>query len=266
MEDRSVMDSDELEGMTEEDKVLLHAVWKEEALAVAAEAEKNRAEARKALAEARKAEAEAKSYELEAELTNFEVIKARRTEEDTLACDNLAMTYMFTTNFNEGSVKNCMMQLSKWHRQKPGCKMTIILNSPGGDVIDGMALFDHIIWLRDQGHEIDIVVRGMAASMWGILLQAGTKRILGKEAWVLIHRAAFLAIGKTFQVEDEVKWVKRIEDRIADIFVSRAKEAFDNGTATHPVTRRMIMKNWERKDWWLTSEECLELGIADEVG
>ena len=71
---------------------------------------------------------------------------------------------------------------------------------------------------------------------------------------MMIHRAAFGVIGKTFEIEDEVKLVKRIEDRIVDIFTSRSK-----------LTKQKIKRNWDRKDWWIDADECLDLGLVDEV-
>lgn len=94
----------------------------------------------------------------------------------------------------------------------------------------------------------------MAASMAGILLMAGDKRWIGHQCWMMIHRAAFGAIGKTYEVEDEVKLVKRIEERCLDIFVSRSK-----------LSKLKIKRNWDRKDWWIDADECLELGLVDEI-
>lgn len=256
----------DFEDLDEVSREVLRDVWRAEASQLGAEAAKAEAEAEKAKAEARKAIAEAKLSELELKSTRISVTREEASEKERLAKDEENLTFVFATGVTDSSVRACMSKLSQWHRMYPGKDFTIIINSEGGDVIDGMALFDHIIWLRDNGHEVNMVVRGMAASMGGILLQSASKRVVGKEAWVLVHRAAFLAMGKTFQVEDEVKWVKRVEDRIIDIFVARAKEACENGTAERAVTRQMIKKNWDRKDWWLTSEECVQLGIADEVG
>jgi ATP-dependent protease ClpP protease subunit len=90
--------------------------------------------------------------------------------------------------------------------------------------------------------------------MAGILLQAGDVRWIGHQSWMMIHRAAFGAIGKTFEVEDEVKLVKRIEYRILDVFVSRSK-----------LSRSKIQRNWNRKDWWITADECIEMGLVDEL-
>lgn len=90
--------------------------------------------------------------------------------------------------------------------------------------------------------------------MAGILLQAGDERWLGHQSWILIHRAAFGAIGKTFEIEDEVAWIKRIEQRIITIFTSRST-----------LTSLRIKRNWDRKDWWIDADEALELGLVDAV-
>ena len=70
----------------------------------------------------------------------------------------------------------------------------------------------------------------------------------------MIHRAAFGAYGKTFEIEDEVKFVRRIESRIVDIFTLRSK-----------LSKLKIKRNWDRKDWWISADECLELNLVDEI-
>ena len=147
-----------------------------------------------------------------------------------------------------------MKKLTQWSRLNPKCPMEIIFSSPGGSIIDGFELFDFIQDLRSRGHHITTGTLGMAASMAGILLQAGDTRWVGGQAWVMIHRAAFGAFGKTYEVEDEVEFVKRIEGRILDIFTSRSK-----------LTKQKIKKNWDRKDWWISADEALELHLVDEI-
>jgi ATP-dependent protease ClpP protease subunit len=55
-------------------------------------------------------------------------------------------------------------------------------------------------------------------------------------------------------VEDEVEFTKRIEERIVDIFTSRST-----------LTTRQVKANWNRKDWWISADEALTLGLVDEV-
>lgn len=181
-----------------------------------------------------------------------------RLETSVLAQDYFHRVYTFNGSVGSQSAGQIINQLSEWHRidQKDGTPrpIEIIINSPGGSVIDGMAVFDFIKYLRRDGHHITTTTLGMAASMGGILLQAGDKRVMGKEAYVLIHEIAFGAGGKMQEVEDEVAFGKKIQKRILDILAERSS-----------LTARQIQTRWSRKDWWLDSDEALQLGFVDEV-
>tara|TARA_Y100001938_G_scaffold32408_1_gene44265 strand:+ start:5221 stop:5949 length:729 start_codon:yes stop_codon:yes gene_type:complete len=232
--------------MAEEDKRSKKEVEAEIAVKLA-EVKKNEAETRKTIAEAVKAEAEAEAATLE-----IQKIRKLVAKEDSMDDENFL--YRFSTGVDSRSVTSCMRKLTEWSRLEPKCSMEIVFSSPGGSIIDGFELFDFIQELRTKGHKITTGSLGMAASMAGILLQAGDVRWIGHQSWVMIHRAAFGAIGKTYEVEDEVKLVKRIEERILDIFTSRSK-----------LTKQKLKKNWDRKDWWIDADECVDLGLVDEI-
>mgnify|MGYP001163522292 CR=1 FL=1 len=219
-----------------------------------AEAEKILAEARLAAAQARQAEAEARKTEAEADQEEIKLKQIQKEERKQDSSDEENHLYRFNRDISSSSVHACMNKLTEWTRLSPGCDIEIVFSSPGGSIIDGFELFDFIQDLRNKGHRITTGSLGMAASMAGILLQAGEKRWIGHQAWLMIHRAAFGAIGKTYEVEDEVKLVKRIEERCLDIFVSRSG-----------LTKGRIKRNWDRKDWWIDADECLSLGLVDEV-
>jgi ATP-dependent Clp endopeptidase proteolytic subunit ClpP len=215
---------------------------------------KAEAEARKAEAEARKAEEEARLLSYQADLGAVTAAAGVRKEQELLASDKYNHVYMLNDMINATSVKACIEQLTLWSRLSPGCAIDIIINSPGGSVIDGMMLFDFIQSLRRKGHYITTYAMGYAASMAGILLQAGDRRIMGKESYVLIHEISTGAIGKIGEIEDVVEFVKKIQERVLKIFESRS-----NKSAAY------FEKHWRRKDWWLSSDECLAIGIVDEV-
>ena len=196
---------------------------------------------------ARKTEAEAKEAEIKAYEAQLD-LSARES------CDERNQLYRFSKDVSYSSVRTCMSILTGWHRRDPKCDMEIIFSSPGGSIIDGFELFDFIQELRSKGHKVTTGSLGMAASMAGILLQAGDVRWIGHQSWMMIHRAAFGAIGKTYEVEDEVRLVKRIEERIVDIFTSRSR-----------LTNQKIKRNWDRKDWWIDADECLVMGLVDEI-
>ena len=165
------------------------------------------------------AEAEVKELVLEKEKRGMELFRYEQAKRD--AGDEFHHVYHFIGAVNDDTARKCMRQLTTWARMSPEgepCSIEIIFNSPGGGIIAGMALFDHILGLREAGHHITTVAMGMAASMAGILLQAGNKRVMGKEAYVLIHEASFGVGGSMGQVEDEVEFVKKIQKRIVAIF------------------------------------------------
>jgi len=228
-----------------------------------AEAAKAEAEAQKLSYEARKMAAEAASAEAQLQLDEMELAKVQEKRKNELANDSYHHVYNFNTRVDGSSCTACRAQLTAWHRrdreegdpEKP-CAITIVFNSPGGSVIDGMALFDYIRWLSSQGHFITTICNGYAASMGGILLQAGDYRIMGKESYVLIHEIAASTGGKIGEMEDDVVFYHKICDRVIDIFVNRSGGK---------LTKRVMKANWTRKDWWLDSAESLKLGIVDEI-
>ena len=179
---------------------------------------------------------------------------AQRDYDYNLAGDTYHNVYQFSSEVSGSTVSHCIERLTHWSRLQPGCDIEVIFNSPGGAVIPGMALFDFLLDLRAKGHKLTTVALGHAASMAGILLQAGTHRVMGPESWLLIHEISFMAIGKIGDVEDTTDWAKRLCERVVQIFAERSK-----------MDATEIELRWKRKDWWLSSDECLGLGLVDEV-
>lgn len=219
-----------------------------------AEAAKNLAEADHYTAQAEWYRAETRRFDAEARVAQLEAEKKERDRREADAGDVHHHVYRFVGVVDKGSVDKCVSKLTEWHRLDEGCDIEVIFFSPGGEVIAGFALFDHLRWLSANGHKITTGCTGMAASMGGVLMQAGDHRWASGQAWYMIHRAAFGAAGKTFEVEDEVEWVKRVEKRIIDIFVKRSK-----------LTESRIKRNWDRRDWWLDADQALDLGLVDEI-
>lgn len=212
------------------------------------------AEAYEHSAKARQATAEAAWKELEVESGHIELSRLRRVYDREEQSNLKHRVYPFTESVSASSVKQCIHELDLWHRQDPSQPIEIIFTSPGGSVVDGLALFDHIKYLQSKGTDINTVALGMAASMAGILLQAGTKRIIGKEAWLMIHEVSFGAGGKIGEVEDTTEWVKAVQRRVLAIFAERSN-----------LTVKQLDARWKRKDWWIDSDEAMKLGLVDEV-
>jgi len=192
--------------------------------------------------------------EADAEKSQLDLEKARRERDVAMAEAQEALVYTFYDAVNGESVKTALAELGKWHRRFPGRPLTIILNSPGGSVIAGLALFDYIRHLRAGGHYVTVVALGYAASMGGILLQAGDRRVVGREAMLLIHEVSSGTQGKVSDMEDDVRYTGRLWDKLAKILSERSH-----------LTHRQIKARAKRVDWWLDASEAVKLGFADEI-
>lgn len=210
---------------------------------------KLQAETRKTLAEAERAEAEAAGGRIL-------LAQAQEHHDRSQVTDDKVRLYRFNSTVTKASVSEAVETLHRWSRLDPGCDIEIVFSSPGGSLFDGFVLFDEIQMLRAKGHRVTTGTVGMAASMAGVLLQAGDHRWMGSEALIMIHRASFGAIGKSYEVEDEIELIRRLEQRIIDLFTRRTGNA---------LTSQKIKRNWERKDWWIQASEALDLGLVDEV-
>lgn len=169
--------------------------------------------------------------------------------------------YRFWADVNDNSVKDCIRVLDYWEKERAGSTVTIIFTSPGGLVVPGMALWDRLMEFKKSCHLVT-VAQGWAASMAGILLQAGHERKMGREAYVLIHQVQAGMMGSFGELEDRMKWLTMVQNRILDIFASRASNA--RGKPFDEV-RKFLEDNWTRTDWWLNSDQAYEIGIVDEV-
>ena len=240
-----------------------------------AEAKKAEAEAEAALAAAEKSRAEAADFSAHAALTDLErkeselrIVVAQhdadRADEKRryeLAGNKYHHHYLFDKPVDEGSTKACVQQLTEWERTADNEKITVelIVNSPGGGIFEGFALVDFIAGMHARGHTVNTTAYGMAASMGGVLLEIGKKRSMGKNSMLLIHEAQFGASGSFGDIEDRVKLVELMHERILELFVSRAQPI------NPKTTKAFITRNWKRRDWWLSATESKRLGFCDEI-
>ena len=227
------------------------------------------AEAKKLLAEAEMLSAQAEKEHNAAlrEKTNalsaqLDLESKQRKAQEEEADNRRHRIFRFSGEVNKSSVDQCMAQLDIWRRTYPGQDIKIIFMSPGGEVVSGMALFDYLRGLSESGTKIITVAQGMAASMAGILLQAGDCREMGKESYLLIHQVQAGMMGSYGELQDRMKWLEKVQERILDIFARRMSAVTGK---TFSTERKLVEKNWMRTDWWIDSTEALKLGLVDEI-
>lgn len=213
-------------------------------------------ELRDRLLEARVASAEAERD------ANLEVARKTRIEADLLerrlvdeqASADDARTFYFHGQVNAITSSNCMETLGHWSRKDPGCSITVVFNSPGGGVFEGLALYDFIQDLKARGHKITTKSVGMAASMGGILLQAGNERVMGPNAYMLVHEVSAGSMGKVSEMEDTLEFMKQLQEKCVRILAKRSK-----------LNETQIRRRWKKKDWWFDATEALDLGFIDRI-
>ncbi len=220
------------------------------------------AEATKLEAEAREASARADREESAAAVAKFDLERAlEKRERERHADEYGSRVYQFTGTVDGNSVSQCMKQLSAWHRAFPGEAIEVVFFSPGGAVFPGMQLFDFLQWLKGEGHKITTTATGFAASMGGILIQAGDLRVMTRESWLMVHEIASGASGKTSDLEDEVEFMKRVQARVMQIFADRAAAT----GRPKAISKARLKRLSTRKDCWLSSQEAYDFGLVDEV-
>lgn len=199
-----------------------------------------------------RAAAETRKAITDAAKADVELGEALRRDQDARAEAGRTLVYTFYAEVGEESVRAAMQTLATWSRREPGAPITLVLNSPGGRVLDGLALYDFLLRLRGQGHRLRIEVLGRAASMGGILMQAGDERVIGPNAFLLIHEVSGGAEGRSSELGDRVEFYGLMEKRLLAILAERSS-----------MTERQIKARWQRKDWWLSADEAVTLGFAD---
>ena len=136
--------------------------------------------------------------------------------------------------------------------EDPDKDIYLYINSPGGVVTAGLAIYDTMQYIKPDGSTICI---GQAASMGAVLLTAGAKgkRFALPNARVMIHQPLGGAQGQSTDIQIQAREIQRIRETINDIFVS-----------TTGKTAEEINNDTER-DNFMTAAEAKAYGIVDEV-
>lgn len=190
----------------------------------------------------------------EAKLAEIELAVARDKERDRTVHPG-KIRHLYVNDAISGHVVDTWIDiLQHWERRDPGKGIDITINSPGGSVLDGLALFDVILRLRRKGHHVATRGTGLIASMATILLQAGDERILDANSWFMIHEVSSASRGTVTEMEEQQAFSKRLNDRLMDILLERST-----------LTKRQLQARTKKRDEWLSAEEAVKLGFADRV-
>ena len=133
--------------------------------------------------------------------------------------------------------------------------VTILLNSPGGDVVETLALIDYIRTIKEnEGIDTNIVCRGSAMSAAALLLACGTGlRAASKHSKVMVHQLSTMNFGKLEDIKSNAKFAEQLEDDCNNLMAEVTKKD------------KEFWKENQRSDYFLGAQEALELGIIDKI-
>ena len=153
---------------------------------------------------------------------------------------------------NETTASLVVAQLLFLESEDPSKDIHLYINSPGGMVTAGMAIYDTMQYIKC---DVSTICVGMAASMGAFLLSSGTKgkRIALPNAEIMIHQPSAGTQGKVTDMEIDVEHFLKIKKRINKILSENTGK---------PVEK---VKADSERDNWMSAEEARDYGLVDKV-
>ena len=153
---------------------------------------------------------------------------------------------------NDVTAGLAVAQLLFLEAEDPDKDIHLYINSPGGSVTAGMAIYDTMQYIKP---DVSTICIGMAASMGAFLLNAGAKgkRYALPNSTIMIHQPLGGAKGQATDIEIHAKWILQIKERLNQILSERTGKTLEK-----------IKADTER-DNFMSAMEAKEYGLVDEV-
>ena len=153
---------------------------------------------------------------------------------------------------NDVTASLVIAQLLFLESEDPTKDIHLYINSPGGSVSAGFAIFDTMNYIKC---DVSTICVGLAASMGAFLLAGGTpgKRMALPNAEIMIHQPLGGAQGQATDIEISAKHILAIKERLNKILADRTGQPYD------------VIANDTERDNWKTAQEAKEYGLIDAV-
>lgn len=159
----------------------------------------------------------------------------------------------FGTDVDADTANIAIMQLLWLQADDPDADINFYINSPGGSVYDGLAIKDIIDNLSCKVNTIGV---GMCASMGAYLLSAGTgTRKATKNCRIMIHSVSSGTRGTVHDMLIDMEETKFLQDKLIE----------DIAKHTKGKCSLEEMKERSARDYWLSSEQAVKIGVIDEI-
>lgn len=177
------------------------------------------------------------------------------------AAPSLHRTFYFNQEISSNSVEGTIDTLSRWDRidnenGQPDRGFKLVICSGGGSVVAGFQLYSFLKGLA-QRRELTVVATGICASMATILHQTASegKRIIEPGCTYLLHELSGATAGRLDSIQDTAEFLNTLNDTLRKIYAERSH-----------FTSEQIHEKVSRRERYLTAEEVMEWGLADELG
>lgn len=153
---------------------------------------------------------------------------------------------------NDVSANLVVAQLLFLESEDPSKDISLYINSPGGSISAGMAIYDTMQYIKC---DVSTICVGMAASMGAFLLAGGTKgkRKALPNAEILIHQPLGGAQGQATEIEIAARHIIRTKERMNLLLAQNTGKSYED-----------LVKDTDR-DNWMTAQEAVEYGLIDSV-
>ena len=153
---------------------------------------------------------------------------------------------------NDATASLVVAQLLYLEGQDPEKDISLYINSPGGSVTAGFAIYDTMQYIKC---DVSTICMGMAASMGAFLLSSGAKgkRFALPNSEIMIHQPSGGAQGQATEIEITAKQILKIRERLKKILADNTGKPID-----------IIAKDTER-DNFMSADEALDYGLVDKI-
>ena len=153
---------------------------------------------------------------------------------------------------NDASASIVVAQLLFLEAEDPDKDIHLYINSPGGSVTAGMAIYDTMQYIKC---DVSTICIGMAASMGAFLLAGGTKgkRLALPNAEIMIHQPSGGSQGQATEIEIAAKHILKTKEKLNKILAENTGKDLEQVTAD------------TERDNWLSAEEAVAYGLIDKI-
>jgi len=184
--------------------------------------------------------------------------------ENQIANKNVPARWVLSFSLDSQMSGALAISVKDWSDANHGIPVRIETNSPGGNPMDALFLFEQIKALQ-MHHHVTLATNGRGGSCASWLSQAinthaddsrKARRVIGSDSWLMFHHVRSASKGAPSRFEQEVNRVRQVRTQTVELMTRHTKGA---------LTAAQLLKTIDLGDYWISASEALRLGLVDEV-